>query len=107
MPARYGYGQTKVRNSPAPSKEWMDIWTRAMDRAMYNRKKKKKVLSIAEKQKRRGSKNDLEHWLRHSSLSSTQQRSPNKSVSLTNKMLKQSTKSLGISAAELNRLRKK
>ena len=103
MPAREGYGQTKVRNSPAPSKGWMAT----MDRAMDNRKKKKKVLSMAEKQKRRGSKNDLEHWLRHSSLSSTQQRSPNKSVSLTNKMLKQSTKSLGISAAELNRLRKK
>ena len=38
MPARYGYGETKVRNSPAPSKEWMDIWARAMT----NRKKKKK-----------------------------------------------------------------
>ena len=38
MPARYGYGQTKVRNSPAPSKGWMDIWARAMT----NRKKKKK-----------------------------------------------------------------
>ena len=37
MPARYGYGQTKVRNSPAPSKEWMDI----LDRAMERRKKKK------------------------------------------------------------------
>ena len=104
MPAKYGYGQTKVRNSPAPSKEWMAVMDRAMDNS---KKKKKKVLSIAEKQKRRGSKNDLEHWLRHSSLSSTQQRSPNKSVSLTNKMLKQSTKSLGISASELNRLRKK
>ena len=37
MPARYGYGETKVRNSPAPSKEWMAT----MDRAMDNRKKKK------------------------------------------------------------------
>jgi len=37
MPARYGYGETKVRNSPAPSKEWMAT----MDRAMANRKKKK------------------------------------------------------------------
>ena len=42
MPARYGYGQTKVRNSPAPSKEWMDILDRAMNRAMESRKKKKK-----------------------------------------------------------------
>ena len=38
MPAREGYGQTKVRNSPAPSKEWAAV----MDRAMANRKKKKK-----------------------------------------------------------------
>ena len=37
MPARYGYGETKVRNSPAPSKKWMDTWARAMT----NRKKKK------------------------------------------------------------------
>ena len=36
MPARYGYGQTKVRNSPAPSKEWVAV----MDRAMARRKKK-------------------------------------------------------------------
>ena len=42
MPARYGYGQTKVRNSPAPSKEWMDIWARAMDRRKKKKKKKKK-----------------------------------------------------------------
>jgi len=42
MPARYGYGQTKVRNSPAPSKEWMAI----LDRAMANRKKKKKKKKI-------------------------------------------------------------
>ena len=39
MPARYGYGQTKVRNSPAPSKKWMAA---AMDGAMANRKKNKK-----------------------------------------------------------------
>ena len=38
MPAREGYGQTKVRNSQAPRKEWMAI----LDRAMANRKKKKK-----------------------------------------------------------------
>ena len=37
MPAKYGYGETKVRNSPAPSKKWMA----AMDGAMANRKKKK------------------------------------------------------------------
>jgi len=42
MPAKYGYGQTKVRNSPAPSKEWMDILDRAMDRAMESRKRKRK-----------------------------------------------------------------
>ena len=36
MPARYGYGQTKVRNSPAPSKEWMAV----MDRVMARRKKR-------------------------------------------------------------------
>ena len=47
MPAKYGYGQTKVRNSPAPSKEWMAI----LDRAMARRKKRKK-----EKEK----KNELE-----------------------------------------------
>ena len=23
MPARYGYGETKVHNSPAPSKKWL------------------------------------------------------------------------------------
>ena len=40
MPARYGYGQTKVRNSPAPSKEWMDIWASAMDRRKKKKKKK-------------------------------------------------------------------
>ena len=39
MPARYGYGQTKLRNSPAPSKEWM---SKAMDVVMARRKKKKK-----------------------------------------------------------------
>ena len=39
MPARYGYGQTKVRNSPAPSKEWM---SKTMDVVMARRKKKKK-----------------------------------------------------------------
>ena len=38
MPAREGYGETKVRNSPAPSKGWVAT----MDRAMANRKKKKK-----------------------------------------------------------------
>ena len=38
MPASYGYGETKVRNSPAPSKKWMAV----MDRAMARRKKKKK-----------------------------------------------------------------
>ena len=38
MPAREGYGENKVRNSPAPSKKWMAI----LDRAMANRKKKKK-----------------------------------------------------------------
>ena len=40
MPARYGYGETKVRNSPAPSKEWMATWTRAMERRRKKRKKK-------------------------------------------------------------------
>ena len=39
MPARYGYGQTKVRNSPAPSKKWM---SKAMDGAMEKRKTKLK-----------------------------------------------------------------
>ena len=38
MPAREGYGETKVRNSPAPSKKWMAV----MDRALARRNKKKK-----------------------------------------------------------------
>ena len=50
MPARYGYGQTKVRNSPAPSEKWIreasltkGLSTSArMDAAMDKRKKKKK-----------------------------------------------------------------
>ena len=42
MPARYGYGQTKVRNSPAPRKEWMAILDRAMGRAMASRASRKK-----------------------------------------------------------------
>ena len=50
MPARYGYGQTKVRNSPAPSEKWLreasftkGLSTSArMDAAMDKRKKKKK-----------------------------------------------------------------
>ena len=49
MPARYGYGQTKVRNSPAPSEKWIreasltkGLSTSArMDAAMDKRKKKK------------------------------------------------------------------
>jgi len=42
MPAKYGYGQTKVRNSPAPSTEWMAILDRAMAKRKKNKKKKKK-----------------------------------------------------------------
>ena len=42
MPAKYGYGQTKVRNSPAPSEEWMAILDRAMAKRKKNKKKKKK-----------------------------------------------------------------
>ena len=49
MPARYGYGQTKVRNSPAPSEKWLreasltkGLSTSArMDSAMAKRKRKK------------------------------------------------------------------
>ena len=49
MPARYGYGQTKVRNSPAPSEKWLreasltkGLSTSArMDAAMKKHKKKK------------------------------------------------------------------
>ena len=51
MPARYGYGQTKVRNSPAPSEKWIreasltkGLSTSArMDAAMDKRKKKKNL----------------------------------------------------------------
>jgi len=50
MPARYGYGQTKVRNSPAPSEKWFReaLLTKGlstssrMDAAMVKRKKKLK-----------------------------------------------------------------
>lgn len=52
MPARYGYGETKVRNSPAPSEEWLRSYRKSsfvkglstsdrMDGAMAKRKKKK------------------------------------------------------------------
>ena len=42
MPAREGYGQTKVRNSPAPSKGWMAVMDRAMASRARKKKKKKK-----------------------------------------------------------------
>ena len=49
MAAKYGYGQTKVRNSPAPSEKWLreasftkGLSTSArMDAAMKKHKKKK------------------------------------------------------------------